>query len=125
MTSENKKRKQVNAYVIKTALKSKNWKCKRIMFYNSSNRRELNKLAKAEQKETLGDDMAEFINTKEQIIKVGDKISVTNDGSLPFLVKRNGSTTNVAFNKDGEYLVSVFDGNVTVTTLQSQRNGDH
>lgn len=68
--------------------------------------------------------MAEFINTKEQIIKVGDKISVTNDGSLPFLVKRNGSTTNVAFNKDGEYLVSVFDGNVTVTTLQSQRNGD-
>lgn len=40
--------------------------------------------------------MAEFVNTKEQIIKVGDKISVTNDGSLPFLVKRNGSTTNVA-----------------------------
>ena len=68
--------------------------------------------------------MAEFISTKEQIIKVGDKISITNDGSLPFLVKRNGSTTNVAFNKDGEYLVSVFDGNVTVTTLQNQRNGD-
>ena len=67
--------------------------------------------------------MAEFISTKEQIIKVGDKISV-NYGSLPFLVERNGSTTNVAFNKDGEYLVSIYDGKVTVTTLQSQRNGD-
>jgi len=66
--------------------------------------------------------MAEFINTKEQIIKVGDKISITNDGSLPFLVKRNGSTTNVAFNKDGEYLVSVFDGKATVTTLKSDQN---
>ena len=48
MVSENKKRKQVNAYVIKTALKCKDWKCKRLMFYNSSNRRELNKLAKAD-----------------------------------------------------------------------------
>ena len=65
--------------------------------------------------------MAEFISTKEQIIKVGDKISV-NYGSLPFLVERNGSTTNVAFNKDGEYLVSVFDGNVNVTTLKSDQN---
>jgi len=64
--------------------------------------------------------MAEFIYTKEQIIKVGDKISVTNDGLLPFEVKKNGSTTNVAFNKDGEYLVSIYDGEVTVTTLQSQ-----
>ena len=48
MVSENKKRKQVNAYVIKTALKDKKWKCKRLMFYNSANRRELNKLAKVE-----------------------------------------------------------------------------
>lgn len=60
--------------------------------------------------------MAEYIHTKEQVAKVGDKISVTNDGSLPFLVKRNGSTMNVAFNKDGEYIVSVFNGNVIVTT---------
>lgn len=62
--------------------------------------------------------MAEFINTKEQTVRVGDKISVANYGSLPFEVKKNGSTTNVAFNKDGEYLVSVFDGKVTVTTLK-------
>lgn len=48
MVSGKKKRKQVNAYVIKTALKNKNWKCKRLMFYTSANRRELNKLAKAE-----------------------------------------------------------------------------
>ena len=62
--------------------------------------------------------MAEYIHTKEQIIKVGDKISVTNYGSLPFEVKKNGSTTDVAFNKDGEYLVSIFDGKATVTTLK-------
>ncbi len=61
--------------------------------------------------------MAEYIHTKEQIVNVGDKISVTNYESLPFEVKKNGSTTNVAFNKDGEYLVSVFDGKVTVTIL--------
>ena len=59
--------------------------------------------------------MAEYIHTKEQIVEIGDEIRVPNYGSPPFEVKKNGSTTNVAFNKDGEYIVSIFNGTVIVT----------
>lgn len=62
--------------------------------------------------------MAEFVFAKEKSVKVGEKVGIQNAKQIPFDVIVDGDNKKVAFNQDGEYLVSVFDGNVTVTTLK-------
>lgn len=62
--------------------------------------------------------MAEFVFTREKSVKVGEKVDIQSDRQIPFDVIVDGDSKKVAFNQDGEYLVSVFDGNVTVTTLK-------
>ena len=43
MVSENKKRKQINSYQVKTSLKDKEIGMKRLTFFTSSERKRLNK----------------------------------------------------------------------------------
>lgn len=44
MASQKKKNKLRNSYCCKGVLKNKKWKCKRVAFYTSSKRKELNKI---------------------------------------------------------------------------------
>ena len=62
--------------------------------------------------------MAEFVFAKEKSVKVGEKVGVQSDRQIPFDVIVDGDNKKVAFNQDGEYLVSVFNGNITVTALK-------
>lgn len=65
--------------------------------------------------------MAEFVFTREKSVKVGEKVNIQNDRQIPFEVIVNGDNKKVAFNQDGEYLVSIFDGNMTVTALKHSK----
>lgn len=60
--------------------------------------------------------MADFVFSKEKPVKVGEKVGIQNDRQIPFDVIVDGDNKKVSFNRDGEYLVSVFNENVTVTT---------
>ena len=62
--------------------------------------------------------MAEFIFTREKSVEVGEKVDIQNDRQIPFDVIVDGDSKKVAFNQEGEYLVSVFNGKVIVTTLK-------
>ena len=44
MASQKKKNKLKNSYCVKGELKNKDWRCKRVAFYTSSKRKELNRL---------------------------------------------------------------------------------
>ena len=69
--------------------------------------------------------MAEFVFTREKSVEVGEKVNIQNDRQNPFEliieVIADGDNKKVAFNQDGEYLVSVFGGNVSVTTLKHSK----